>query len=76
VPAAELDAKVAALVARLVRGPAAAYAGTKRLLNQSATATIETQLQAEAESFAACAATSDFAEGVAAFLGKRPPHFG
>ena len=34
------------------------------------------QLAAEATSFGACAATADFTEGVAAFLGKRPPRFG
>jgi 2-(1,2-epoxy-1,2-dihydrophenyl)acetyl-CoA isomerase len=33
------------------------------------------QLQAEAESFARCSATSDFAEGVDAFLAKRKPAF-
>jgi len=31
---------------------------------------------AEAENFAACAATADFAEGVAAFIAKRPAQFG
>jgi 2-(1,2-epoxy-1,2-dihydrophenyl)acetyl-CoA isomerase len=75
VPAADLARRVAELSARLARGPAAAYAATKRLLNQSGSATIETQLQAEAESFAHCAATADFAEGVAAFVGKRPANF-
>ena len=72
---AELEGRVAALAARLASGPRAAYAATKRLLNQSIGATLETQLQAEAERFAACAATPDFAEGVAAFLAKRPARF-
>jgi 2-(1,2-epoxy-1,2-dihydrophenyl)acetyl-CoA isomerase len=76
VPAAELEGRIGALAARLARGPAAAYAATKRLLNQSGTATIESQLQAELESFAACGATDDFAEGVAAFNAKRPAKFG
>jgi 2-(1,2-epoxy-1,2-dihydrophenyl)acetyl-CoA isomerase len=76
VPAAELDGRTTALAARLARGPAAALAATKRLLNQSGGSTIETQLQAEAENFAACAATPDFAEGVAAFIAKRPAQFG
>src|SRR6266702_4341154 len=68
VPAAELDAGIETLAARLARGPREAYAAAKRLLNQSALVSLETQLQAEAENFAACAATPDFAEGVAAFL--------
>jgi 2-(1,2-epoxy-1,2-dihydrophenyl)acetyl-CoA isomerase len=76
VPAAALADRVAALAARLAAGPAEAYAATKRLIGQSGTATIAAQLQAEAECFARCAATPDFAEGVAAFLEKRPPKFG
>ena len=75
VPAAELPDRTAALAKRLAGGPANAYAGTKRLLSQSLGSSIETQLQAEAESFAACAGTEDFVEGVAAFIGKRPPGF-
>jgi 2-(1,2-epoxy-1,2-dihydrophenyl)acetyl-CoA isomerase len=34
------------------------------------------QLDAEASSFAACAGTADFVEGITAFLAKRPPQFG
>ena len=75
VPAADLGPRVAELAARLARGPAAAYAATKRLLHQSGSVTIETQLQAEAENFARCAAMPDFAEGVAAFVAKRAAKF-
>lgn len=75
VPAAELGDRTAALTHRLANGPAKAYAGTKRLLERSLGSSIESQLQAEAESFAACAGTEDFVEGVAAFIGKRPPKF-
>ncbi len=75
VPAAELDQRVATLAARLASGPREAYAATKRLLNRSGGDALATQLQAEAEHFAACAATADFAEGVAAFIGKRPAAF-
>lgn len=76
VPAADLATETDRLAQRLSHGPAAALAATKRLLVQSLGASIESQLQAEQESFAACAATADFAEGVAAFLAKRPPRFG
>jgi len=75
VPAAALDQRVATLAARLASGPREAYAATKRLLNRSGGDALVTQLQAEAEHFAACAATADFAEGVAAFIGKRPAAF-
>jgi 2-(1,2-epoxy-1,2-dihydrophenyl)acetyl-CoA isomerase len=76
VPAAELDAAVDTIVASLVNGPAAAIAGGKRLVNASLERTLAEQLNAEAASFGACAATADFAEGVAAFLAKRPARFG
>jgi 2-(1,2-epoxy-1,2-dihydrophenyl)acetyl-CoA isomerase len=76
VPAAELERRVEKLAARLASGPRDAIAATKRLLNQSGGVALPTQLQAETEHFAACAATPDFAEGVAAFIGKRPAAFG
>jgi len=60
VPGAELESRVAALAQRLAKGPQAAYAATKRLLDRSATSTIEVQLAAEAEEFARCAATPRF----------------
>jgi 2-(1,2-epoxy-1,2-dihydrophenyl)acetyl-CoA isomerase len=75
VPAAELAAATQNLAQRLAAGPALAYAGTKRLLQQSLNTPLETQLQAEAESFALCAASEDFQEGVKAFVEKRQPHF-
>jgi 2-(1,2-epoxy-1,2-dihydrophenyl)acetyl-CoA isomerase len=75
VPAAELDAATAALAERIAAGPTHAYGATKRLLNRSLASTLETQLQAEAESFADCAATEDFKEGVRAFVEKRQARF-
>ncbi|WP_236025321.1 enoyl-CoA hydratase/isomerase family protein [Arenibaculum pallidiluteum] len=75
VPAASLEAETLSLAHRLAAGPTAAYARTKALLNASLDRPLESQLQAEAESFAAGAATRDFAEGVAAFVAKRKPVF-
>lgn len=75
VPTAELAERTTALARRLASGPAQAYAGTKRLLGRSVGSSIETQLQAEAETFARCAGTEDFVEGVAAFIAKRTPKF-
>jgi len=75
VPAAELGDRTVVLARRLASGPVEAYAGTKRLLNQSLGSSLETQLQAEAETFARCTGTEDFVEGVAAFIAKRPPKF-
>jgi 2-(1,2-epoxy-1,2-dihydrophenyl)acetyl-CoA isomerase len=76
VPAAELDGAVASVVEAVVNGPATALANAKRLLNTSLEHTLSQQLQAEATSFGACAASPDFAEGVGAFLAKRPARFG
>jgi 2-(1,2-epoxy-1,2-dihydrophenyl)acetyl-CoA isomerase len=75
VPAAELAAETVKLARRLAAGPSIAYAATKRLLQQSINTSLESQLQAEAESFARCAASADFQEGVTAFIEKRQPRF-
>jgi 2-(1,2-epoxy-1,2-dihydrophenyl)acetyl-CoA isomerase len=76
IPDAELDAQTTAWADRLAAGPRLAYRNTKRLLARSLTGTLEDQLQAEAQGFADCAATSDFTEGVRAFLERRRPQFG
>ena len=70
-----LEEETEALARRLATGPARAYANTKRLLGNSGHASLGEQLQAEAEMFADCAASADFAEGVAAFVEKRRPTF-
>ncbi|MHA1536499.1 MAG: enoyl-CoA hydratase/isomerase family protein [Alphaproteobacteria bacterium] len=75
VPVAGFESSVGKLARRLANGPTHAYANTKELLNASLNASLEAQLDAEAVSFADCAATADFAEGVTAFVGKRPPGF-
>ena len=76
VPAAELEAAVAALVESLVTGPVLAIRNAKRLVRQSLGNTLSEQLNAEAVSFGACAATDDFVEGITAFLEKRTARFG
>ena len=70
-----LDGETEALAARLARGPARAYANTKRLLGAAGQRSLERQLRAEAETFADCAATDDFVECVTAFVEKRAPSF-
>ncbi|REJ79745.1 MAG: enoyl-CoA hydratase [Acidobacteria bacterium] len=75
VPADALDAEVAGLAHRLASGPTFVLGQAKRLLYASLGNQWETQLQAEAESFARCAARGDFREGVTAFVEKRKPRF-
>jgi 2-(1,2-epoxy-1,2-dihydrophenyl)acetyl-CoA isomerase len=48
---------------------------TKRLFDHATTATLEEQLEMEAQLQAAATQTDDFREGVAAFLEKREPNF-
>lgn len=75
VPLADLDAAVAAVVQDLVRAPLLAVRNAKRLLRQSLGSSLSEQLAAEAVSFGTCAGTTDFAEGINAFLEKRPARF-
>jgi 2-(1,2-epoxy-1,2-dihydrophenyl)acetyl-CoA isomerase len=65
-------AEVAALYASL---PTRAIGMTKRLFDHAVTATLEEQLELEAQLQSAATKTEDFREGVNAFLEKRPPNF-
>lgn len=76
VAAADLKAVTAETAVAIAIGPTMALRNAKRLLNQSWSQTLTAQLEAEAISFGACAASRDFAEGIQAFIAKRPPRFG
>ncbi|CAG2159056.1 enoyl-CoA hydratase/isomerase family protein [Cupriavidus numazuensis] len=73
---AELMAEAEAIARRLAAGPPLALALTRRLLIDASERDLMAHLRAEAESFALCAASADFAEGVTAMLQKRQAHFG
>ncbi|MBO0738286.1 MAG: enoyl-CoA hydratase/isomerase family protein [Alphaproteobacteria bacterium] len=75
VPPAALESEAMMLATRLANGPAHGYGRTKALLQATFGDAFEAQLRRETESFAACAATEEFVEGVRAFLEKRRPNF-
>lgn len=64
-----------AIVTQLAKGPAEALALTKAMFNQVSTNTLEQQLDLERDMQGAAGRTPDYAEGVKAFLEKRPPVF-
>ncbi len=75
VPDAEFPAHWRARAAHLAKGPTAAYRNLKTALRQSYANDLSAQLALEAELQADCGRSEDFAEGVTAFLQKRPPAF-
>lgn len=75
VPADELAAAAHALATQLAAGAPRALALTKRALAASWDATLEEQLETEADFQGQAGATADHAEGVAAFLERRTPRF-
>jgi 2-(1,2-epoxy-1,2-dihydrophenyl)acetyl-CoA isomerase len=75
VPDADLESESGALLDRLANGPTRSYAGSKRLLNRRLYADLAGQLQAEADAQKGQGQSSDFIEGVMAFVEKREPKF-
>ncbi len=72
---AELGATVQALAEQLAAAPTGAIARDKELLRRSLTSDFASQLQAEIEFQVERGASSDFREGITAFLEKRKPVF-
>jgi 2-(1,2-epoxy-1,2-dihydrophenyl)acetyl-CoA isomerase len=69
------EARAQELAAELADRPTGAVGMTKRLFDHADTATLEEQLEYEAQLQAAAAASEDFREGVTAFVEKRAPSF-
>ena len=74
-PDAEFAGQSDALLDRLAAGATQSYAGTKRQLNRWMYERMDAQLEFEVGIQRGLAASGDFAEGVAAFVAKRPPRF-
>jgi 2-oxoglutaroyl-CoA hydrolase len=75
VPDDALDAAVAALVRDLAERPALALRTLKMILDRGADAPLQTALELERKAYAWLRSTDDYAEGVRAFLDKRPPTY-
>ena len=75
VEADALPGRAAELAAELAAMPTRGVGMTKRLLDHAEVATLEEQLEREAQLQAAATQSEDFREGVAAFLEKRQPRF-
>ena len=70
-----LDAATAAIVGELAERPPLAVRTLKTVLNRGAEAPLETALELERKAYAWLRSTHDYAEGVTAFLEKRPPRY-
>jgi 2-(1,2-epoxy-1,2-dihydrophenyl)acetyl-CoA isomerase len=75
VAADALAARAAEVAAAYAALPTRGIGMTKRLFDHAVNATLEEQLELEAQLQAAATQTEDFHEGVAAFLEKRSPDF-
>ena len=75
VPAADLDAAVADVVAYYAAAPTQAIGAMKKVLNQALHATLDSQLEQEAQNQDALGRSADAAEGIGAFLMKRKANF-
>jgi 2-(1,2-epoxy-1,2-dihydrophenyl)acetyl-CoA isomerase len=76
VSAAELMAEATALADRFAALAPGAVARTKRAINAAAESTFEAALELEATLQGEAGGHADHAEGIAAFVEKRPPRFG
>ena len=70
-----LDGAVDALAAELAERPPLALRTLKLVLNRGADAPLDTALELERKAYAWLRSTHDYAEGVTAFLEKRPPRY-
>ena len=75
VEADRLAARTTEFAAQLADMPTRGIGMTKRLLDHAQDASLEEQLEREAQLQSAATQTDDFKEGVAAFLEKRPARF-
>jgi 2-(1,2-epoxy-1,2-dihydrophenyl)acetyl-CoA isomerase len=76
VPDEQLTSEARELAAGIAARSRDAAVAVKRLLRSATRSDLSSHLDAEAAAIAEAAASADGREGVAAFLGRRPPRFG
>jgi 2-(1,2-epoxy-1,2-dihydrophenyl)acetyl-CoA isomerase len=75
VPDTDLMNEAQTLAKILANGPTRSFGMVKKLLNDTFSATLETQMEQEARGISEMAKSGDAQEGVAAFIAKRKPLF-
>ncbi|MCV7092333.1 enoyl-CoA hydratase [Mycobacterium interjectum] len=74
-PADDFEAEVDKVIARLLAGPAVAFAKTKQAINAATLAELDPALQREYEGQSRLLVSHDFKEGTTAFQERRAAHF-
>jgi enoyl-CoA hydratase len=74
-PAEDFDAEVDKVIAKLVAGPAVAYAKTKDAINAATLTELDAALERELRGQSTLLRSHDFAEGATAFQQRRTPNF-
>jgi len=75
VPDEDLQAEAMAQAQAFAAGPTKAFGATKRLLQDTWTSGLETQMDRETRSISDLTRTDDAREGINAFVNKRKPSF-
>lgn len=71
----DLMAEARAMTAKFAKGPTLGLGLSKAAIQAACTHTLDEQLDLEADYMKTCGESADYAEGVSAFLEKRPPNF-
>jgi len=75
IPDDRLAERAREVATRLAHGPTTAFGGAKALVNAALFPLLEVQLERERQRIIAQGGTTDFLEGLSAFVEKRRPHF-
>ena len=70
-----LEEETSKLASNLANGPTQAYSSVKKLLNETWTETLETQMERETIEIAKMTQTQDAQNGIKSFVNKEKPNF-